>query len=335
MERNKTSLTFSRSDTLSWLGAATPERQVTGDFGPLALFRGKHFTLATFGLFIGAGFFLATLHTWFYLGSTGNRYPPRQLAWLVLSLSGGIPVGAWLMSRILDLPRLLRGEIRVSRFLRIPGFALWGGLMSGTLIILFVTNSFHWQLLPILDAVVLGLPLAQALGRLGCLNYGCCHGRECTHGPSITYHNPEAKVLRTYTHLKGIPLFPTQIYSAAANSLIYLVLSAMVYAFHPPVGLAAALYLLLYGAKRFGMEFLRGEYPRTGFLSLTLWQWFSLGFIFAGLVLITSLNPQVTIPFPDWEQGWMMLRALLPYSIVAALVVTGAYSLHGPKVGRW
>ncbi|NOZ74450.1 MAG: prolipoprotein diacylglyceryl transferase [FCB group bacterium] len=334
----KTQITISTSTAppLPLIPGVKTKTAPSGDFGPIALFRGQSFTVATFGLFIGSGFFLAALHSWFYLGYVEAGLSVADLAWLSLTLSLGIPTGAYLMSRLLDLPRLFSGKVTLARFLRVPGFALWGGLLSGGLLILTVTRIAGWNTLQVFDAIVLGLPLAQAFGRIGCLNYGCCHGRECTSGPSVTYHHPESKVLRTYRHLKGIPLFPTQIYSAIANTLIYLVLISLI-VFRPaaPLGLLTATYLVLYGFKRLLIEFLRGEYPRTGFLGLTIWQWFSLGFVSLGLALFFQLGPPLDhAPFSLGE-GWALMNAMLPWSVVASLLVAAAYSIHGRKVGKW
>ncbi len=310
------------------------EKFHSGDFGPVALFRGQSITVTTFGLFIGSGFFLAALHTWFFLGFSEAGLSIHDLIWFALIISVGIPFGAYTMSRIVDLPRLISGEISFSRFLRIPGFALWGGLLSGGLLILGVTSLQEWNTLQVFDAIVLGLPLAQALGRIGCLNYGCCHGRECTRGPAITYHHLETKVLRTYKQLRGIPLFPTQIYSAIANTLIYLTLvSLVVFRSGMPLGLLTATYLILYGLKRLLIEFLRGEYPRTIYGRLTLWQWFSLGFVLLGTVLLFHLGPELTVG--STIEGMALLKTMLPWTFLTSLLVAAAYSIHGRKVGKW
>lgn len=334
----KTQITVSSSTAppLPLTGSGKSRVVPRGDFGPIALFRGQSFTVATFGLFIGSGFFMAALHSWFYLGSMDAGLSTADLAWFTLILSLGIPSGAWLMSRLLDLPRLFSGTVSLSRFLRVPGFALWGGLLSGGFLILTVTQMAGWNTLQVFDAIVFGLPLAQAFGRIGCLNYGCCHGRECTSGPSVTYYHHESKVLRTYRHLRGIPLFPTQIYSAVANTLIYLVLLGLVLS-RPgaPLGLLTATYLILYGLKRLLIEFLRGEYPRTGFLGLTLWQWFSLGFIGLGLFLFFHPGLPVDPTRFSAGEGWALLQAMLPWSVIASLLVAAAYSIHGRKVGKW
>jgi len=170
------------------------------DFGPIAIYRSKYLIVTVFGLLVGFGFFLAAIHSWFYLGLKSSHYPVNQILNLGFRMSIAIPLGAYLMSRLLDLGRLVRREITFSAFLRIPGFALWGGLFSGMITILITTHQFDWDPLFIFDAAAFGLPLAQMFGRVGCLNYGCCHGRPHNGRWSIQYQNHESKVVRTYSH---------------------------------------------------------------------------------------------------------------------------------------
>lgn len=312
-----------------------------GDFGPIALVRTNHFILTTFGLLIGLGFFLAAMHAWFYLGFRSIEIPVAHLIRIGLWLSITIPGGAYLMARILDLPNLLRGKMSLGQFLRIPGFALWGGLFSGIFTILISALTFGWSPLKLIDAITFGMPLAQMLGRLGCLNYGCCHGKPCPSSHrklTIRYRHPEAKVLRTYSHLKNVPLYPTQLYSAIANLAIYLTMVAITFIFpQAPIGTLTGLYLFLYGTKRFVIEYYRGEHPRTNLLNLTLWQWFSVGFAAAGLTIGLTVMPGSFMP--DMPQtianGIKMARILAPATIVGTMIITFIYSLHGRRIGSW
>jgi len=309
------------------------------DFGPLAIYRSKYLIITFFGLLVGLGFFLAAIHAWFYLGLKFNDLPMYQVRNLGLRLSIAIPLGAYLMARILDLKRLLSGKVNFSTFIRIPGFALWGGLISGLITILISASQYNWETLVILDAVVFGLPLAQMFGRIGCLNYGCCHGRP-NNGPwSIKYRNPESKVIRTYSHLKGVALYPTQIFSGLANLTIYLILLAIVVQLPmAESGLLSTVYFILYGLKRFIIEFFRGEFPRTSLLKLSLWQWFSLGFIFSGILLgLNLMNPLFGANSYNFQinSGFIMVKMLMPGTIIATAIISFIYSLHGKKIGVW
>ncbi len=306
------------------------------DFGPVALLRTKSFTLTTFGFILGFGFLLAAVHFWFYLGYRQVTPHSLQLAAFGAALALSGPFGAYIMARILDLPRLTKGEVGLLKFLRVPGFALWGGLLAAIPVIYFLAKSFDWNVLTTFDGVVIGLPLAQAVGRLGCLNYGCCHGRECNSSWGIKYFHPETKLLRTYSHLAGVPVYPTQIYSALANLVIYLVLVGIFIRGAQVDGLILGSYLLMYGTKRFAMEFLRGEYPRTGLLGMTLWQWMSAGFIMAGLGLLTNLDgAALVLGHSALQRGFAMTVDCLPLTLLLTLVFTSIYSFHGKQIGAW
>lgn len=309
-----------------------------GDFGPIALLRTRYFTITTFGVLVGLGFFLAASHTWFYLGYHRISLTVNQLSVLAGGLTLAIPLGAYTMSRFLELPRLLKGELTLKTFIRVPGFALWGGLFAGILFILWISYYYHWNPRQIFDAIVLGLPLAQGLGRIGCLNYGCCHGRPTQGARGLRYFHKDAKVLRTYSHLRGITLFPTQIYSALGNGFIYVILLSITFGGEPAAtGFLTAVYLILYGTKRLVVEYFRGEYPRTRVFSLSLWQLFSIGFIGVGIALLFSIHPLPTsrLMEPAFREGIAMIKALIPLTVLTTILITVVYSLQGRKIGSW
>ena len=307
------------------------------DFGPVALFRTRHVTVTTFGMLVGLGFFVALMHFWFYLGYRQVALHDASLVFFGLLISLAAPVGAYSMARLLDLPRLIRGEVTLAQFFRIPGFALWGGLLLGMAVIYILSRANGWNPLVMFDGVVFGLPLAQAIGRLGCLNYGCCHGRPHPKGRGIRYHDPETKVLRLNGALAGVPLYPTQIYSSLANVGIYLILLAVALVPESPTpGMVTALYLLMYGTKRLALELLRGEWPRTNILGLSLWQWFSLGFIAAGAFLLGNLEPGLLrAVLPSVGNGLSLARNCFPITAAMTLGFTAIYALQGRTIGSW
>lgn len=296
-------------------------------------------TFVTFGALVGLGAFFALLHTGFFLGATGGLPNPQIINHLAILLAVGIPVSAYVITRILDLPAWLRGEKSFTEHLRTVSFGLWGGLIGGLSIILLFTRINQINSLHLLDAAVLGLPLAQFFGRWGCLNYGCCHGREAKHHSrfSIRYHDPMTKIIRYSPHLLGKPIYPTQIYAMLANGVLYACLMG-VWLLWParPVGFLAALYMLGYGIKRFVIEFFRGEFPRIILGGFSFWQWLSLGFIIAGTVLLITISQSgQPVNLPDYENGWLLIRQSWPSLSLAALVMSLMYGIHGRKIGVW
>jgi len=314
-------------------------RKAANDFGPLVLFQGQSITFVSFGLLVGIGAIMGLIHTWFYLGAYQIIANTQQSNQLALTLALGVPVSAYLLTRLLDIGSLLSGEKTFMEFMRTVSFGLWGGLVGGLFILTIFSFMTATPLFALLDAFAVGIPLAQVFGRLGCLNYGCCHGKECSTNTrfGIQYQNPQSKVLRYDSGLKGKHLYPTQIYSVLANMLIYSVLLSLALFWDTrPVGLLAAVYMGLYGLKRFSVEYLRGEFPRVYFWGLTVWQWFSLSFILQGAVILGIVLSRGN------AMGELNLAAGMEglFSAIGVLIFTSnilglAYGTHGRKIGSW
>ena len=310
-----------------------------GDFGPVILYQGQSFTLVGFGLFVGIGTLLATLHAIFYLGAYQIVPQNFQISQLALSVAVVAPISGYLMTRLLDIKTWLSGQKSFIEYIRTVSFGLWGSLTGGLLIITAFATINHIPVLALMDAFALGVPLAQAFGRLGCLNYGCCHGTECSskHQPGIRYFDSRTKVLRFNPELKGKRLHPTQLYSVFANTAIYLsILTLSIFWDDRPVGMLIAIYMGLYGVKRFNIEFLRGEFPRVYFSGLTIWQWFSVSFIALGLAIMTyALTGGVSVGALSVSGGFQSLQATLAVIIAAPVIMGLAYGTHGRKIGSW
>jgi phosphatidylglycerol:prolipoprotein diacylglycerol transferase len=106
------------------------------------------------------------------------------------------------------------------------------------------------------DGFALALPLGEAVGRLGCFFAGCCYGLPTTLPWAVWQH--------------GAWRHPTQLYSAAAA----LALFALMWRIRdrlPREGDLFKLYLFLYAATRFGLEFLRDHGPHEPLLSPAQW----------------------------------------------------------------
>jgi phosphatidylglycerol---prolipoprotein diacylglyceryl transferase len=153
------------------------------------------------------------------------------------------------------------------------GGAIHGGIIAATAV-------FFWKLrkgqgLPLRitgDALVPGVALGQAIGRLGCFSAGCCYGTE-SHAPwAATFTDPIARAF-SGTPL-GVPLHPVQLYNSAANLIVMaiLLLARPKRAFQ---GQIFALYFLVEGLGRVVTETWRGDVDRgTGWLG---WAWLSTG----------------------------------------------------------
>ena len=160
------------------------------------------------------------------------------------------------------------------------GFAVAGGLILGTAAVLFYCHRKKLASLGWTDLLLPGVALAQGLGRIGCHLAGCCFGKPTDAWWGVVFPIGSGAPA-------GISLWPVQLISAAALILLSaLLLHLEKRSSIQKEGTITALYLLLYGAGRFAVEYLRND-PRgfVGFLSTS--QFISLFMIAAGLILLS------------------------------------------------
>jgi phosphatidylglycerol---prolipoprotein diacylglyceryl transferase len=164
-----------------------------------------------------------------------------------------------------------------------------GGIFYGGLVLALVTAFLYMRRknlpgLATADVFAPGLALGHAIGRLGCFAAGCCWGVECRLPWAVTFTNPEAH--RLVGVPLGIPLHPTQLYEAAGEALIFAVLYRRFHKPHRP-GAIIGLYLVLYSAVRFFVEFVRAHdqaNPYTG--PFVAEQWIALALMALGVFLM-------------------------------------------------
>ena len=165
-----------------------------------------------------------------------------------------------------------------SDFLRDPlgslgseGFVVYGGLIFGTLACFIYCRMKKQSFLRWADIILPGVALAQALGRIGCFLAGCCYGRPTDSAWGVVF--PSHSMAPS-----GIPLIPTQLYSAAGDLFLCFVLLFFDRKKHPD-GSILAWYLALYSIGRFIIEFYRDD-VRGSVGSLSASQFIGL-FVFA------------------------------------------------------
>jgi len=134
------------------------------------------------------------------------------------------------------------------------GLSLLGAVGGAVLAVWVYTRvkKITWSDMAVVgDAVAVGAPLAQAIGRIGCTINGCCYGEPSSLPWAVVYAHPESAC-----GIKGIPLHPTQIYFLLWNLVVFAVIWRMRKRIKPP-GALFLLYLWLYAAGDFGLRFFR------------------------------------------------------------------------------
>jgi phosphatidylglycerol:prolipoprotein diacylglycerol transferase len=163
----------------------------------------------------------------------------------------------------------------------------YGGLIGAVIVGLLYMRRRKLPPWRTLDLFAPAIALGHGIGRLGCFSAGCCWGVE-THLPwAVTFSNPEAA--RFGTPL-GVPLHPTQLYEALGEFAIF---AFLLWRWRKPHrdGQILGMYLTLYAALRFAVEFVRFQQeppPWGGPLSDD--QWISIGLFAIGVALI-ALRP--------------------------------------------
>lgn len=139
------------------------------------------------------------------------------------------------------------------------GGVFYGGLLAAFPVAWWYTRRHRLDGWRTADALAPGVAIGQAVGRLGCLAAGCCHGRNTDVPWAVTFHDLYAA--RTVGTPLDVPLHPTQIYESLATALIFVILLWLAprKRFHGQVVLT---YVLLYSIARFAIEFYRGDASR-------------------------------------------------------------------------
>jgi phosphatidylglycerol:prolipoprotein diacylglycerol transferase len=292
------------------------------------LFRVGEYIFVTLGLFAAVGAFLGGL--WGSALLLGHGLPLLDVALLV----AGILVGHVVLARVFLLPWRLPSLIeRPAETLRAVEFTSWGGFIAIAVgLVLYAVVSGR-SLLLLIDAAVLAGTLTHAVGRVGCLTFGCCFGRPSDSPLAIRYDNPLAKAARV-GGLRGIPIHPVPLYEAVFNLGLFILLNAVALA-GSREGVPAALYLVIYGSGRFLLEFLRYNLPDERIGPLARSQWLSLVQAGAGAVLLVALCSASGPASPSIGETDAQTLLLLPLLAVSAALVFLAYSLHRGSIGRW
>jgi len=165
-------------------------------------------------------------------------------------------VGAKLLLLITDFRTFRADPAELLTLLR-SGGVFYGGLILAVAVALWYIRRAGLPLWTTCDVFAPGIALGHVVGRFGCFFAGCCYGRPTTEPWGITFTDTFA-ASNVGTPL-GIPLHPTQLYEAGAEFLILVLLLTTERKGRSFAGRTFWLYMLLYAASRFVIEFYRGD----------------------------------------------------------------------------
>jgi phosphatidylglycerol:prolipoprotein diacylglycerol transferase len=253
------------------------------------LFHLGSFPVGTYGLLLAIAFFAGS---WLAQRQAKlDGIPSERISDLAIALLLAGVIGAKLLMILVGLltPAGQEGAMTFRDIFTLgtlrAGGAIHGGVIAGAATFFWKVRKAGLKTQTVGDAMVPGLALGQAIGRLGCFSAGCCYGTACSAPWAVTFTNPMAQ------QLSGTPLFqaihPVQLYTFLANLAVMGLLLFLRHrrAFH---GQILSAYFMLEGVQRLVVETWRGDLDRGAWLGLS---WLStgrltaLGFLAFGLIL--------------------------------------------------
>lgn len=144
------------------------------------------------------------------------------------------------------------------------GTASWGAYLGGFIGLILYGRWRRFNVLRLTDAATSVAPLACAIGRWNCLIAGDDFGRVTTWAWGIRYparslpwHAQRRRGLIDLDSAWSLPVHPNQIVQSVTSFAVFIIVSLYWYRHREQPGRTTALFLMLYGAARFFVEFLR------------------------------------------------------------------------------
>jgi phosphatidylglycerol:prolipoprotein diacylglycerol transferase len=187
------------------------------------------------------------------------------------------------------------------------GLVWYGGFLGGVIAVLLNSWRLKVPLRWTLDLAAPALPAAYALGRIGCFLVGDDYGRPTTLPWGVKF--PQGLPPTTADQLArnfgvsfpaGTPpdtllaVHPTQLYEAVLMIGVFMVLWRLRNRGHA-TGWLFSIYLMLAGAERFLIEFVRAKEDRIG-NGVTVAQVVAIGLMVTGAVLYTRWKAGEPLP---------------------------------------
>ncbi len=214
-------------------------------------------------LFIFTGAFFSAAEGYFVGKKKGLPSKPLKI-YIALALTLGI-FGAVLMGQIQNFVMSLTGlPYYISRM------RIFGGLLFTPLLMYFPVKYTAGDFSLVSDIIAPGAYLILGFSKIGCAIYGCCYGTECSFGVTTPFEKHT--------------VFPVQLLESLLCFILFGVMFYIVTKNKHRKGEAYPTVLILYGAIRFFVEFLRyyPEAEKTYFFGISFWQMVSVLTVLVG-----------------------------------------------------
>lgn len=162
------------------------------------------------------------------------------------------------------------------------GLAIHGGLLAGLLFMAYYSKKHKINLLGILDILVVGVIIAQSIGRWGNFFNQEAYGGIISLSKLKSMHLPQFIIDGMY--IDGAYRTPTFLYESFSSLLCFIVLILLRKTKKIYTGQLTGIYLSWYGIERFFIEGLRTDSLMLG--NIRIAQLVSLLFLLSGIILI-------------------------------------------------
>lgn len=251
------------------------------------LFRFGGRFIMSYGLFLSLGFGLGILY-WLYLAAYRFQYPLPPATVLF-----GLVFAAFAGSRLVfiaerELALWLNQSAICTR-----GHSLYGGILGSLVYTLFLYRADLPGLFFLLDSAAPAMALGYAIGKIGCLSYGCCIGRPTRSRLSVHYRSGVSKAVGYY-ELKNVPLLPIQFFETIWGLALFALLNLQSAASFG-TGQVLGLFLLLFGLGRAFLFGYRYRFPDERANLVVFW---ALNLVFMTLGILLSGRTGLSLPAP-------------------------------------
>lgn len=161
------------------------------------------------------------------------------------------------------------------------GLAIHGGIIFGVIFLIIYSKKYKVDTFRLMDIIVPGLIIGQAIGRWGNFFNGEAHGGVVTLEFLQNLHLPQFIIDGMY--INGLYYHPTFLYESLWCLLGFIILLIIRRRRYQKVGQTTAIYLMWYGIGRYFIEGLRTD--SLMFNDLRVAQIVSIAFFAIGLIL--------------------------------------------------
>jgi phosphatidylglycerol:prolipoprotein diacylglycerol transferase len=238
---------------------------VIAKIGPLSIY--------SYGLMVALGFAVAIILCHKDASKFGID-KDKVVDFGICILLGGL-LGARFFYVLSNLSYYISNPIEVVDLTK-GGLVWYGGFLTGLVVALVFVRVNKINFWDGADLLAPFIPLAQAIGRIGCFLNGCCYGVPAQKDFPLGVLFPGDAVWR----------HPSQLYECLALLAIFLALRAWQSSrrFKGEIFLG---YGILYSVSRFFIEFVRGDHPRA-ISWMTMSQIVSIAIFFSCLAMLVT-----------------------------------------------